>query len=188
MKNKRSNGSVNEAEVIAGAKQKRKQGERTKQWQLTENNPSYTKQEAVQRLASVGTALYSISGEEYGESGTRHIHAYVVYKNAIELGTLKKLFPRAHFEKCYGSVNDNAEYVSKDDKEPYEVGEKPLIVSEWKADVSAEVIALILNGGLGPMEILAKYPRYCDYVVKNFNNLVKIAEANRDRKLSRFNK
>jgi len=176
MKNKRSNGLPTEAEVVAEAKKKRERGERSKQWQLTENNPSYTKQEAVERLASVGTALYSIGCSEVGASGTSHIHAYVVYKNAIELSSLKKLFPRAHFEKCKGNVQSNVDYISKDDTEPYEVGEKPLIVSEWKADVSAEVVALILECGLGPIEILKRFPRYSDYVVKNFNNLSKIFE------------
>lgn len=188
MKNKRSNVDANEVEVLAEAKKKRKNDERALQWQLTENNPTYTKKEAVERLSSIGTALYSICGEEYGESGTRHIHAYVVYKNAIELRTLKKSFPRAHFEKCRGSVSENADYVSKDDKEPFETGSRPLVVSEWKQDVSSEVIALILECGLGPIEILRKYPRYCDYVVKNFKNLQAITEANRDRKLSKYNK
>lgn len=174
MKNKRSNGLSSEAEVVAEAKKKRIRGERSKQWQLTENNPEYTKQEAVERLASVGTALYSIGCSECGISGTKHVHAYVVYKNAIELSSLKKLFPRAHFEKCKGSVQSNIDYISKDDSEPYEVGEKPTIVSEWKADVSAEVVALILECGLSPIEILKRYPRYSDYVVRNFKNLSEI--------------
>ena len=177
MKNKRSNGSVNEAEAVADAKKKRERGERAKQWQLTENNPSYTKKEAVERLTSIGTALYGIGCSEVGESGTSHVHAYVIYKNAIELSSLKKQFPRAHFEKCKGNVQSNVDYISKDDAEPYEIGEKPLIVSEWKADVSAEVVALILDCGLGPIEILKRYPRYSDYVVRNFKNLSEIAIA-----------
>ena len=182
MKNKRSNVLRSEGEVVAEAKKKRIRGERSKQWQLTENNPDYTKKEAVERLTSVGTALYGIGCSECGESGTRHIHAYVVWKNAIELSSLKGLFPRAHFEKCKGSVQSNIDYVSKDDTEPYEVGERPLIVSEWKADVSSEVVALILECGLGPIEILGKYPRYCDYVVKNFRNLNEIYASNRYKK------
>ena len=178
MKNKRSNALRSESEAVAEAKQKRQRGERSKQWQLTENNPSYTKREAVERLASIGTCLFSIGCSEVGESGTSHIHAYVVYKNAIELSSLKGLFPRAHFEKCKGSVQSNIDYVSKDDNEPYSVGEAPLVVSEWKADVSSEVVALILESDLSPIEILGKYPRYCDYVVKNFRNLDEIYKSN----------
>ena len=181
MKNKRSN-ALQESEVVAEAKKKRIRSERSKQWQLTENNPSYTKQEAVERLTSIGTALYGIGCSEVGESGTSHIHAYVIWKNAIELNSLKSLFPRAHFEKCKGNIQSNIDYVSKDDTEPYEVGERPLIVSEWKADVSSEVVALILECGLSPIQILGKYPRYCDYVVKNFRNLSEIYESNRRRR------
>ena len=179
LKNKRSNGGRSEADVVAEAKKKRTRGERSQQWQMTENNPDYTKKEAVERLSSVGTALYGIGCSEVGESGTSHVHAYVVWKNAIELGSLKKLFPRAHFEKCKGSVQSNIDYISKDDTEPYEVGERPLVVSEWKKDVSSEVVALILECGLSPIEILSRYPRYCDYVVKNFRNLSEIYASNR---------
>lgn len=171
---KRSNDKAKEAEVVAEAKKKRQRGERALQWQLTENNPSYTKQEAVEQLASIGTCLFGIGGEEVGESGTRHIHVYAVWKNAIELSSLKKRFPRAHFEKCKGSVQSNIDYVSKDDKEPFKVGEAPLVVSSWKSDVSSEVVALILECGLSPVQILGKYPEYCDYVVKNFRNLSEI--------------
>jgi len=181
VKTKRSNALLNEAEVVAEAKRTRKRGERSKQWQLTENNPDYTKKEAVERLTSVGSPQYAIGCSEVGESGTRHIHVYVVYKNAIELSSLKRLFPRAHFEHVKGSVQENVEYISKDDPEPYEVGERPLVVSEWKEDVSSEVVALILNG-LAPVEILRKYPRYCDYVVKNFKNLREIYESIRSRR------
>jgi len=170
-----------EAEVVAKAKEKRQRGERSKQWQLTENNPKYTKQEAVERLASIGSCIYAIGCCERGESGTSHIHVYAVWKNAIELGTLKKNFPRAHLEHVKGSVQSNVEYITKDDAEPYEVGEKPLVVSEWKSDVSSEVVALILEGGLSPIEILGKYPRYCDYVVKNFRSLNEICQTSKAR-------
>lgn len=178
---KRSNALPEVGEVLAEAKAKRKRDKRSKKWQLTENNADYGKREAVERLSSIGQAQYAISCEEVGESGTRHIHAFVVYKNAIELGSLKRLFPRAHFETCKGSINDNVDYISKDDASPYEVGEKPLVVSEWNEDVSSEVVALIL-AGLGPIEILKEYPRYCDYVVRNFRNLCEIYESVRIRR------
>lgn len=176
---KRSNVVRSENDVVAEVKDKRKRGERSKQWQLTENNPTYTKQEAVERLASIGTAVFVIGCEETGESGTKHVHAYAVWKNAIELGSLKKAFPRAHFEHCKGSPQSNIDYIAKSDPKPYEVGERPAVVSEWKADVSAEVVALILECDLSPIEILRKYPRYCDYVVKNFKNLSEIHSSNR---------
>lgn len=182
---KRSNEAAKEAEVVANAREKRIRGERATQWQLTENNPDYTKQEAVERLASIGTAIYGIGCSEVGESGTSHVHAYVVWKNAIELKSLKKQFPRAHFERCKGSVQSNIDYVAKSDPSPYVVGEPPKVVGEWKADVSAEVVALILECGLTPIQILEREARYSDYVVHNFNNLQRIYEVSSSTRLKR---
>lgn len=170
---------LREAEVVAKTKEKQKRGERSRQWQLTENNPEYTKQQAVERLASIGSCVYAIGCSETGESGTKHVHVYAVWENAIELGSLKKLFPRAHFEHCKGSAQSNVEYISKSDLEPYEVGTKPLMLGERKADISAEVVALILEGGLSPIEILRNYTQYSQYVVKHFKSLNDIYQASK---------
>jgi len=173
LKDKRSN--VDEVgEVVAKSKEKRKLDERSRKWQLTENNPEYTKQQVVERLASVGSAIYCLGCNETGESGTNHIHAFVIYKNAIQLGSLKKVFPRAHFEKCYGTVQNNIDYLKKSDSAPVEIGELPLVAIEDKEDVSSEVVAIILECDYSPVRILKEYPRYCDYIVKNFRNLNEI--------------
>lgn len=150
--------------------------DRSKKWQLTENNPDYTKREVVERLTSIGAAIYCIGCSEIGESGTKHIHAFVVYENAISLSSLKKQFPRAHFEHCRGSVASNREYVIKDDSEPYEVGECPLVVSAEKIEYASEVVKLIVKDGRSPLDILTAYPVYADYVVRNFKNLNEIYE------------
>lgn len=175
LKEKRSNAD-NVGEVVAKVKDKRRQGERYRRWQLTENNPTYTKEEVVERLSSIGSTVYCLGCSEVGESGTSHIHAFVVYKNAIELGSLKKTFPRAHFEACSGTNQSNVEYLKKADPQPYEIGDLPLAVSEERMDVSSEVVAIIIECGLSPFEILARYPRYSDYIVKNFRNLNEIYE------------
>lgn len=173
MREKRSNIDMVD-EVVAKVKEKRKQGERYRKWQLTENNPDYTKHEAVERLASIGKTIYCLGCSEVGESGTSHIHAFVVFKNAIELGSLKKKFPRAHFEACRGSSQSNVDYIKKADPEPFEIGELPLIVVEEREDIPSEVVGIILECGLDPIEILKRFPRYTEYVVKNFKNLEEI--------------
>lgn len=173
MREERSNVD-NVDEVVAKVKEKRRQGERYRKWQLTENNPTYTKREAVERLASIAKTIYCLGCSEIGESGTSHVHAFVVFKNAIELGSLKKVFPRAHFEVCRGSSKSNVDYIKKADPEPFEVGELPLVVVEEKEDIPSEVVGIILECGLDPIEILKRYPRYTDYVVKNFRNLGEI--------------
>ena len=168
--------AVSGSEAVAEARAKRKDVDRSKKWQLTENNPDYTKREAVERLASIGETIYGIGCSETGESGTKHVHAFVVYQNAISMSSLKKLFPRAHFEHCRGSIVQNREYVVKDDKEPYEVGELPLVAHDSGIDEASEVVALIIKSGIAPLEILSEYPIYADYVVKNFRNLNEIYE------------
>lgn len=173
LKQKRSNVDTVD-EVVAKVKEKRKQGERYRNWQLTENNPAYTKKEAVERLSSIAKTIYCLGCSEVGESGTSHIHAFVVFKNAIELGTLKKSFPRAHFETCRGNVQSNVDYIKKADPKPFEIGEMPLAVVEEREDIPSEVVGIILECGLDPIEILARYPRYTDYVVKNFRSLSEI--------------
>ncbi len=155
--------------------QSSKLDERAKKWQLTENNATYTKQEGIDKLCSIGTAIYAVASSEVGESGTKHIHAFVIFENAIKLKTLKKAFPRAHFERCRGNNASNREYVIKDDTEFYEVGSMP-ITSEGKqtSDVASEVCTLIIDNGLSPMTILKEYKQYADYVVRNFRNLCEI--------------
>lgn len=154
---------------------KKLNNERSKKWQLTENNHAYTKDEAVERLSSIGEAVYCVVACEIGESGTKHIHAFVVFKNAICLKSLKKHFPRAHFEKCRGSNAINRDYVIKDDVDYLEIGELPLIVNEERENVASEVSRLVINGR-SPIDILCEYPRYADYVVRNFRNLNEIFE------------
>lgn len=162
--------------MVAKAKAKRKEGERFRKWQLTENNPNYTKREAVERLTRLANTIYCVACDEVGESGTFHIHVFVVFKNAIELGSIKNLFPRAHLEVCRGTFQDNVDYIKKTDPQFFEVGEMPLVVSEEREDVPSEVVAIIIEGGLSPLEILARFPRYCDYVVRNFRSLCEIYE------------
>lgn len=169
--------TIDGRDAINEVRASRKHGDRSKKWQLTENNPDYTKREAVERLTSIGEAYYAVGCSEVGESGTKHIHAFVVYKNAIALSSLKKLFPRAHFEHCKGSNAQNREYIVKSDVDPYEVGEMPLATYDSGIDEASEVVALILRSGLDPLRILSEYPQYADYVVKNFRNLKEIYET-----------
>lgn len=167
---KRSNVVDNGDEMLASGRA-RVRDDRSRQWQLTENNPTYTKKEAVERLTSIGQALYSIGCEENGASGTRHIHAYVVYKNAIELASLKRMFPRAHFEHCRGNVRSNVEYISKDDPKPYEVGEMPITLgSEGTSEVASEIVRM-LRGQCTLTNILTMYPAYSHYIIRNYKTL-----------------
>lgn len=149
--------------------------DRSRRWQLTENNADYTKEECANILASIGQTRYVIACCEMGERGTKHIHAFVIYGNAISLTTLKKHFARAHFEPCQGSNVQNRDYICKDDKEPFESGVMPIASeSDSKVDVASEVVNLISNGQTLE-SIMMEYPALCDYVVRNYRSLKEIA-------------
>lgn len=148
--------------------------DRSRRWQLTENNADYTTQECGERLASVGHTRYVVAGRDIGESGTKHIHAFVIYDNAISLTTLRKQFPRAHFEACIRSNIENREYVIKNDTQPYESGDMPVASeSDRKTDFASEVINLLENG-VPLSRIMLDYPALCDYVVRNYRSLKEI--------------
>lgn len=148
--------------------------ERSKRWQLTENNACYTKQECARVLSSIAKTNYIVSCSETGESGTKHVHAFIIYENAISLKTLKRHFPRAHFEHCKGSNEENRAYIVKDDAEVFESGEMPVASSsERKQDIASEVVNL-MNDGVALSQIMVEYPTLCDYVVRNYRSLREI--------------
>ena len=149
---------------------------RSRRWQLTENNPEYTKEECIAHLKSVGEVRYVIAACEMGESGTKHIHAFGVFKNAIRLTTLKAVFGRAHFEPCCGSNEDNVAYCQKQG-DYIEQGVLPQ--PKAKKNVASEVVNLILEEGLQLNDIMREYPEYCDYIVKHFRSLKDIETTSR---------
>lgn len=153
---------------------KKMENERSRRWQLTENNADYTKEQGAERLASIGQAIYVVSCEECGERGTKHIHAFVIFQNAISLNSLRKAFPRAHFETCKGTNVQNRAYIVKDDSAFYESGSMPITSEkERKRDEASEVIKL-LNDGVPLIAISREYPPLADYVVRNYRSLKEI--------------
>lgn len=150
--------------------------ERSRRWQLTENNADYTKEQCAKRLASIGETRYVITCDEMGETGTKHIHAFVIYANSISLKSLKKQFARAHFERCIGSNVANREYICKSDVAPFESGSMPLASEgDSKVDIAWEVVNLLSNG-VPLRSIMLEYPTLCDYVVRNYRSLEEIAK------------
>lgn len=148
--------------------------DRSRRWQLTENNADYTKQDCANILASIGHTRYVVACSEIGENGTKHIHAFVIYDNSISLTSLKKHFPRAHFEACKGSNVENREYICKSDENAFESGVMPLASeSDRKTDVASEVLTL-LNNGTPLNRIMLEYPALSDYVVRNYRTLKEI--------------
>lgn len=66
-----------------------------------------------------------IFGKEVGKNGTPHLQGYVYSKSRIRWTVFKKAFPRAHFEIAKGTPEQNIEYCSKEDENPFEKGKPP---------------------------------------------------------------
>lgn len=58
---------------------------------------------------------YAVYGREIApETGTLHCQGFCIFKKDQRLSALKKILPRAHWEKCNGTVEQNIAYCKKD--------------------------------------------------------------------------
>ena len=88
--------------------------------------------------------------------------------------SVKKAFPRAHYEACKGSNEDNRNYIVKSDSEAVESGEMPLATaSERKSDEASEVLELLYNGET-LLSIMSNRRELADYCVRNYRSLREI--------------
>lgn len=86
---------------------------RCRKWCFTLNN--WTNDELsqlAQGFEKLGAKC--IIGSEVGEEGTPHLQGYCEFQNQASFSTLKKLSPRAHWEKARGSRAQNVTYCSKE--------------------------------------------------------------------------
>jgi len=83
---------------------------RSRKWCLTLNN--YTEDDC-KNLAQYFTEF--VIGREIGEiKGTKHLQCYFENKNPLRFSTLKKKWPRGHWEKPKGNKKQNYDYCTKD--------------------------------------------------------------------------
>lgn len=90
-------------------------------WCGTLNN--YTPGELL-FMKAIPTA-YKVIGKEIGELGTPHLQMFMYFSTKKSLKQMKEWAPRAHWETCTGSIEENKTYCKKDgDFE--EIGVSPL--------------------------------------------------------------
>lgn len=93
-----------------------------KNWCFTVNNFTGEDIQWAERL----TAVYILVSEEVGESGTPHLQGLACFEKNMRLSACKKLHPRAHWERCLGTVTQNQNYIKKlDSKVVVESGTPP---------------------------------------------------------------
>ena len=120
------------------------QNTRSRGWCITWNNPPGTFEEMKTVLTKVFEgAQYWVSGEEVGDSGTRHWQIYVYYENPKKFLTVKNRFKPAqpHIEAAK-TTKQAATYCKKDGKF-VEVGEVP---KQGERSDIAEAVAAVMEG------------------------------------------
>lgn len=92
-----------------------------KRWLFTLNNPNF---DDPQDMIEYHLVDYMIMGKEVcPTTGTPHIQGFAIFKAPQRLSSVKKILPRAHWEKANGTPQQNINYCSK--------GEQPK--DEWES-------------------------------------------------------
>jgi len=82
----------------------------SRNWVFTVNNPGTWSPRELEREESI---KYMVWQTEEGENGTTHIQGYVVFVGNKRFSAVKKLLPRAHIQKRYGSHEQARDYCQK---------------------------------------------------------------------------
>lgn len=136
---------------------------------FTLNNP-----ETTDKLPEWERVRYAIWQLEEGEEGTPHLQGYVELSGPQRLSAMKKWLPRAHFELRKGTRDQAKAYSSKEDTRlegPWEIGVWEAGGSGKRNDIAAARDLLMEGVSRRELleahpEIIAKYPRFVDYVIK----------------------
>ena len=111
-------------------------------WCFTLNNPSEKEVSDTKNADSV----FIIFGSE--SVSTAHLQGFVIFKKPKRLAAMKKWLPRAHFERAKGTSQQNVDYCSKQDPNPFIQGDLPDPKNAGKAtqDRYAEAKKLAIEG------------------------------------------
>ena len=93
--------------------------------------PYFKNEEALkfyfESVRSNSDLKYAVYQYEQGENGTKHIQAFIIYKNGKRLVNVKQDFPTAHIQKAHSPTNTACrDYCMKKDtriSDPVEIGE-----------------------------------------------------------------
>ena len=88
---------------------------KTRNWVFTLNNYTQEEEQALKELE----CKWIIFGHEHQNEGTPHLQGAVSFNSPKWFNSLKKLFPRAHFEKMIGTCSQSKDYCTKEDKTSY---------------------------------------------------------------------
>ena len=148
--------------------------ERSTKYLLTFNNPDdngVEREKLKADLLALNPIYFCMSDEIGLEEHTPHIHVYVVFENARHFKKIKKVFPSAHIDQCFGNHEQCINYVFKEGEwekkekgttnireSHYEFGERPQNHQGQRNDLVA--IMEMIKGGAKPEDIFEVFPGY----------------------------
>lgn len=144
-------------------------------WVLTVNNISDDELELLKSKIRTKENVHYFCGQlEVGESGTRHLQAYVEFRGPLGLTAVCKLFPRCHAEVREGTPQQARTYCSKEESAVpgtfFEFGELPQKAnSRQGARGDLDAVRAAISGGSSVRSIIeqfpvtyARYPRFVE--------------------------
>ena len=148
----------------------------------TLNNPKdwgYDADKVIKLLSDLAGCRYIAIAEEIGVlEHTPHMHFFVVYRNPKAKSTMCNTVPKAHWDPCRGTIEQNRDYVFKTGKwvdsekgttalpeTQREWGEIPTECKEFPTRKSEVMDAIneMIEEGLSPSEIMGMHAGYCEY-------------------------
>lgn len=97
--------------------------DRSRNWTFTLNNP--TEEQVPTTLRSKHMRCIAFAREIAPGTGTPHLQGFVCYTNLKSFKLVKKDFPSCHLEIMKGSIAQNVEYISKENR-PTVIGDLPM--------------------------------------------------------------
>lgn len=92
---------------------------KSRKWLLTINNPlehGMLHEQITYTVVALDGVLYWCMCDEIGDEGTPHTHIYIQFNNPRSFNTIKNAFPAAHIDNCYGTPQENRNYIRKEGK------------------------------------------------------------------------
>ena len=159
----------------------KKENKQNRKWLLTINNPDthgFTHEHIKEILSGIKGDLYWCMCDEIGgKEKTYHTHLFIYRPSPFKFEQIKKMFPPAHIDSCFGTNQENRAYIRKEGK--YKDSEKELTnlkdtfeesgscpIEEQGKRNDLHALYSMIKDGLSDFEILESNPEYIDRLDK----------------------
>lgn len=131
-------------------------------WCMTLNNYTPEEVDECRKFMEDERVLGFVIGEEVcPTTGTPHLQGYIRLAKNCRLSTLKKHWPRAHFEKRLKSEKAAWDYCKKDGKVLFEKGEPRLTAQYGSRDAEAAAVVDKVERGYSYRDIRREHKVFC---------------------------